>query len=179
MKVKNHYPDPRNRNDSWTHQDYKQTVENDGRTIRFTTNDSGRFPWGSSIRVIELPPGLALNLCLTLEVEGTANLDWGYIFMMYDAAKQASDSSSILCQWRTPAIHSAKRFVVPESGKVRIQYVLPKTAGESIAISDIAIVDDAALEWMRNNDEWWIHGDIMPLPGRGVNEWVSSSHSSL
>lgn len=120
------FPDPRNRNDNWSDQTYKKTVENGGRTIRFTTNDSGIFPWGTSRRAIELPAGSALNLCVTLEVEGTANLDWGYIFMMYDASKSASDFSSVLCQWGSPVTHSAKRFVVPESGKVKFQYVLPQ-----------------------------------------------------
>lgn len=159
------FPDPRNRTDNWTDQNYEKTVENGGRTIRFTTGDSGGFPWGVSRRGIELPAGQALNLCVTLEVEGTVNLDWGYIFMMYDASKSASDPSSILCQWDSPVTHSAKRFVVPESGKVKFQYVLPKTAGESLAISDIAIVDDTGLEWMRENDQWWIHHALMPLRG--------------
>lgn len=158
------FPDPRNRNDNWSDQTYKKTVENGGRTIRFTTNDSGIFPWGASRRTIELPAGQVLNLCVTLEVEGTVNLDWGYIFMMYDASKSPSDTSSVLCQWGSPVTHSAKRFVVPESGKVKFQYVLPRTAGESLAVSDIAIVDDAGLAWMRENDQWWIHHALMPLP---------------
>ena len=157
------FPDPRNRNDNWSDQTYKKTVENGGRTIRFTTNDSGIFPWGASRRAIELPAGQALNLCVTLEVEGTVNRDWGYIFMMYDASKSPAETSSILCQWDSPVTHSAKRFVVPESGKVKFQYVLPKTAGESLAVSDIAIVDDAGLAWMRENDQWWIHHALMPL----------------
>lgn len=156
------FPDPRNRNDLWTDQKYEKTVENGGRTIRFT-NDSGEFSWGTIRRNIELPAGLALNLCVTLEIKGTAVFDWGYIFMMYDASKSASDSSSILCQWDSSVTHSAKRFVVPESGKVKFQYVLPKTAGESLAVSDIAIVDDAGLAWMRDNNQWWIHHALMPL----------------
>lgn len=156
------FPDPRNRNDLWTDQNYEKTVENGGRTIRFT-NDSGKFSWGTTRTSIELPAGLELNLCVTLEIEGTAVLDWGYIFMMYDFSKPASDSSSSLCQWGSPVTHSAKRFVVPESGKVKFQYVLPKTAGESLAISDIAIVDDTGLAWMRENDQWWIHHALMPL----------------
>ena len=158
------FPDPRNRNDLWTNQNSAKTVENGGRTIRFTTDDSGKFPWGNIRRSLELPAGLALNLCVTLEVEGTANLDWGYIFMMYDATKSSSDVSAFLCQWGSPVTHSAKRFVVPESGKVKFQYVLPKTAGESLAISDIAIVDDAGLAWMRDNNQWWIHHALMPYP---------------
>lgn len=148
------------------------TVGSDGSLIRWNsvrgidlTTKAESFAYTTS-PVFEAPAGQTLNLVATVQVsEGaTPNLSWGYLLMLYDGSKPASDGSSIVAKIsQVSDDHQAVRFTVPASGRLRLQGVAPKEQGGQLKVSLLSIVSDAGLAWMRDNDQWWIHHALMPL----------------
>lgn len=116
--------------------------------------------------VFEAPAGQALNLVATVQVSAgaTPNLLWSYLLMLYDGSKPASDGSAIVAKIsQVSDDHQTVRFTVPASGKLRLQCVAPKEQGGQLKVSELSIVSDAGLAWMRDNNQWWIHHALMPL----------------
>ena len=111
------------------------------------------------------PAGQALNLVVNVQVEGgTPNMQWGYLLMLHDGSKPASDGSSTVAKIsQVSDDHQAVRFTVPASGRLRLQGVAPKEQGGQLKVSELSIVSDAGLAWMRDNNQWWIHHALMPL----------------
>ena len=117
--------------------------------------------------VFEAPAGQALNLVATVQVSAgaTPNLSWSYLLMLYDGSKPASDGSAIVAKIsQVSDDHQVVRFTVPASGLLRVQGVAPKEQGGQLKVSELSIVSDAGLAWMRDNNQWWIHHALMPLP---------------
>lgn len=117
--------------------------------------------------VFEAPAGQALNLVATVQVSdgATPNLFWGYLLMLHDGSKLASDGSAIVAKiGKVSDDHQVVRFTVPASGLLKLQGVSPKEQGGQLKVSELSIVSDAGLAWMRENDQWWIHHALMPLP---------------
>lgn len=117
-------------------------------------------------QVFEAPAGQALNLVATVQVSAgaTPNLSWGYLLMLHDGSKPASDGSAIVAKIsQVSDDHQMVRFTVPASGRLRLQGVAPKEQGGQLKVSELSIVSDAGLAWMRDNDQWWIHHALMPL----------------
>lgn len=117
-------------------------------------------------QVFEAPAGQALNLVATVQVSAgaTPNLSWGYLLMLHDGSKPASDGSAIVAKIsQVSDDHQMVRFTVPASGRLRLQGVAPKEQGGQLKVSELSIVSDACLAWMRDNDQWWIHHALMPL----------------
>ena len=116
--------------------------------------------------VFEAPAGQTLNLVATVQVSAgaTPNLSWGYLLMLHDGSKPASDGSAIVAQIsQVSDDHQVVRFTVPASGRLKLQGVAPKEQGGQLKVSELSIVSDAGLAWMRENDQWWIHHALMPL----------------
>lgn len=137
---------------------------NSVRGIDLTTKES--FAYMTS-PVFEAPAGQALNLVATVQVSdgATPNLSWEYLLMLHDGSKPASDGSSIVASIRQVSDdHQVVRFTVPASGRLRLQGVSPKEQGGQLNVSELSIVSDAGLAWMRDNNQWWIHHALMPLP---------------
>ena len=117
--------------------------------------------------VFEAPAGQALNLVAKVQVSAgaTPNLSWGYLLMLYDGSKPASDGSAIVAKIsQVSDDHQVVRFTVPASGQLRLQGVAPNEQGGQLKVSELSIVSDAGLAWMRDNNQWWIHHALMPLP---------------
>lgn len=117
--------------------------------------------------VFEAPAGQALNLVATVQVSdgATPNLSWGYLLMLHDGTKPASDGSAIVAKiGKVSDDHQVVRFTVPSSGRLKLQGVAPKEQGGQLNVSELSIVSDAGLAWMRDNNQWWIHHALMPLP---------------
>ena len=116
--------------------------------------------------VFEAPAGQALNLVATVQVSAgaTPNLSWSCLLMLHDGSKPASDGSAIVAKIsQVSDDHQTVRFTVPASGKLRLQCVAPKEQGGQLKVSELSIVSDAGLAWMRDNNQWWIHHALMPL----------------
>lgn len=160
------FPDPRFMHISdWTvGSDGSLTRWNSLRGIDLTTTAES-FAYMAS-PVFEAPAGQTLNLVATVQVSdgATPNLSWQYLLMLHDGSKPASDGSSIVAQIsRVSDDHQAVRFTVPASGRLKLQGVAPKEQGGQLKVSELSIVSDAGLAWMRENDQWWIHHALMPL----------------
>ena len=148
------------------------TVGNDGSLTRWAsargidlTTKAGSFAYAAS-PVFEAPAGQALNLVATVQVSAgaTPNLSWGYLLLLYDGSKPASDSSAIVAKIsQVSDDHQVVRFTVPASGQLRVQCVAPNEQGGQLKVSELSIVSDAGLAWMRDNNQWWIHHALMPL----------------
>lgn len=104
-----------------------------------------------------LPVGETLNLVATIELRGSPNIEWGYQLAVTDA------SGSPVSIITSAGTHLSTRFTVPDLSSFKIQGVCPKGDGNWMKVSDVSIVSDDGLAWMRENDEWWIHGQLMPL----------------
>lgn len=116
--------------------------------------------------VFEAPAGQTLNLVATVQVsaDATPNLSWGYLLMLHDGSKPASDGSSIVAKIsQVSDDHQTVRFTVPASGRLKLQGVAPKEQDGQLKVSELSIVSDAGLAWMRDNNQWWIHHALMPL----------------
>lgn len=138
---------------------------NSARGIDLTTK-ADSFAYMAS-PVFEAPAGQALNLVATVQVSdgATPNLSWEYLLMLHDGSKPASDGLSIVASIRQVSDdHQAVRFTVPASGRLKLQGVAPKEQGGQLKVSELSIVSDAGLAWMRDNNQWWIHHALMPLP---------------
>lgn len=138
---------------------------NSGRGIDLTTK-AASFAHATS-PAFEAPAGQKLNLVATVQVsEGaTPNLEWNYLLMLFDGAEPPTNSSAIVAQINQVSDnHQIIRFTVPASGKLRVQGVAPKEQGGKLKVGELSIVSDAGLAWMRDNDQWWIHHALMPLP---------------
>lgn len=136
---------------------------NSGRGIDLTTKVN--FAYMTS-PVFEAPAGQTLNLVATVQVSdgATPNLSWRYLLMLHDGTKPSSDMSSIVAEIRKVSDdHQTVRFTVPASGRLRLQGVAPKEQGGQLKVSELSIVSDSGLAWMRENDQWWIHHALMPL----------------
>ena len=160
------FPDPRFMHLSdWTvGNDGTLTRWNSGRGFDLTTKAES-FAYMTS-PVFEAPAGQTLNLVATVQVSAgaTPNLSWGYLLMLHDGSKPSSDMSSIVAEIRKVSDdHQVVRFTVPASGRLRLQGVAPKEQGGQLKVSELSIVSDAGLAWMRDNDQWWIHHALMPL----------------
>lgn len=134
------------------------------RGIDLTTKES--FAYMTS-PVFEAPAGQVLNLVATVQVsaDATPNLSWGYLLMLHDGSKPGSDSSSFVARiGKVSDDHQVVRFTVPASGRLQLQGVAPKEQGGQLKVSELSIVSDAGLAWMRDNNQWWIHHALMPLP---------------
>lgn len=132
--------------------------------IDLTTKENFAYMTSS---LFEAPAGQALNLVATVQVSdgATPNLSWGYLLMLYDGSKPGSDGSSFVASIRQVSDdHQVVRFTVPASGRLRLQGVAPKEQGGQLKVSEVSIVSDAGLAWMRDNNQWWIHHALMPLP---------------
>lgn len=148
------------------------TVGSDGKLARWNsvrgidlTTTAGSFAYMAS-PVFEAPAGQTLNLVATVQVSdgATPNLSWGYLLMLHDGSKPASDGSSIVAKIsQVSDDHQAVRFTVPASGRLKLQGVAPKEQGGQLKVSLLSIVSDAGLAWMRDNNQWWIHHALMPL----------------
>ena len=138
---------------------------NSVRGIDLTTK-SESFAYMTS-PVFEAPAGQTLNLVATVQVSdgATPNLSWRYLLMLHDGTKPSSDRSSIVAEIRQVSDdHQAVRFTVPASGRLRLQGVAPKEQGGQLKVSELSIVSDSGLAWMRDNNQWWIHHALMPYP---------------
>ena len=160
------FPDPRfvHLSDWTVGSDGTLTRWSSGRGLDLTTKAES-FAYMAS-PVFEAPAGQALNLVATVQVSAgaTPNLSWGYLLMLHDGSKPASDGSSIVAQIsQVSDDHQAVRFTVPASGRLKLQGVAPKEQGGQLKVSLLSIVSDAGLAWMRDNDQWWIHHALMPL----------------
>ena len=159
------FPDPRfvHLSDWTVARDGSLTRWNSARGIDLTTKEN--FAYMSS-PVFEAPAGQALNLVATVQVseDATPNLTWGYLLMLHDGSKPPSDDSSIVAKIsQVSDDHQAVRFTVPASGRLKLQGVAPKEQGGQLKVSELSIVSDAGLAWMRDNNQWWIHHALMPL----------------
>lgn len=160
------FPDPRFVHISdWTvGRDGDLTRWNSDRGIDLTTTAES-FAYMTS-PVFEAPAGQTLNLVATVQVSdgATPNLSWSYLLMLYDGSKPSSDSSAIVAKIsQVSDDHQAVRFTVPASGRLGLQGVAPKEQGGQLKVSELSIVSDAGLAWMRDNNQWWIHHALMPL----------------
>ena len=161
------FPDPRfvHLSDWTVGNDGSLTRWNSARGIDLTTN-AASFAYMMS-PVFEAPAGQALNLVATVQVSAgaTPNLSWNYLLMLHDGSKPASDGSSIVATIRQVSDdHQTVRFKVPASGLLKLQGVAPNEQGGQLKVSELSIVSDAGLAWMRDNNQWWIHHALMPYP---------------
>ena len=159
------YPDPRfvHLSDWEVGFDGSLTRWNSIRGIDLTTKV--HFAYMTS-PVFEAPAGQTLNLVATVQVSkgATPNLSWGYLLMLHDGSKPASDASSIVAKIsQVSDDHQVARFTVPASGRLQLQGISPKEQGGQLKVSELSIVSDAGLAWMRDNNQWWIHHALMPL----------------
>lgn len=114
----------------------------------------------------EAPAGRRLNLVATVQVSEGAepNLSWGYLLMLHDGSRPGSDKSGIVARITDVSDdHQSVRFTVPASGRLKLQGVAPEEPGGRLKVSQLSIVSDEGLAWMREHDEWWIHSQLMPL----------------
>ena len=160
MMFVNWYPDPRFKHLPGDGTNCSLAAVDGGRSFTATTTDGFAY---FQLPTFDVPAGEPLNLVVSLSAVGTPNLSWGYIVNLYDAAGSASSSSSQLATLGSTGEHLTKRFTAPASGRARFQIVCPSGAGNSLTISEMSIVSDAGLAWMRDNDQWWIHHALMPL----------------
>ena len=158
----NGYPDPRFTRLPSEGANCSLAVVDGGRSFTATTTGDG-FPY-FKLPAFDVPAGESLNLVVSLSVVGTPNLDWGYIVNLYDNAGSAASSGSQLATLGSTGVHLSKRFTAPASGRASFQIVCPRGEGNSLTVSELSVVSDAGLAWMRENDQWWIHHALMPLP---------------
>ncbi|MBW3081955.1 hypothetical protein [Bifidobacterium phasiani] len=165
MRFVNWWPDPRfTHTDRWDLNGCSAGRWSSGRGVDVVA-DSGSLAYFKTV-VFSVPAGEWLNIVATVECVGAdPNLQWGYILMLYDASRPASDSSAIIASVTKSqsGVHQVVRFQAPSSGLVRFQGVCPLAAGAQTKISLLSVVSDAGLAWMREHGEWWIHSQLMPL----------------
>lgn len=158
MMFVNWYPDPRFTNPK-IGQPSTVTIQRwrDGVGVSCHSNKETYFQF----RDIPVPSGEKLNIVCSITGDGEPNLQWQTIGRVYDTA---TGSGTHLCLFgKSYGEHIHESFVAPESGKIGIQFTIPNDGREMI-VSELAIVSDAGLAWMRENDQWWIHHALMPLP---------------